>query len=284
VTATNLKSHILRSLVKLPPMPQVILKAREVIADPNAGLRDLARIIESDQALVARVLALANSAYYGISGQVSTIQHASVLLGLNTLGDLIIMSASSVLLNRALPGYGLDPKRIWLHSLSTALCARLIAERHQPGAEADAFVVGLLHDAGKIILDPFVQKQKETQESALPPEPGPLSALQERERLGVDHAEVMAMACRFWRFPEAQIKAIRFHHQPADPSGSLLACTAHLANVLSHRAGFAGEVGAAHEPEEAALQALRLSPQELDELQAPAAEALHRLEEAFPSG
>lgn len=75
-----LKAKILRSLVNLPPMPHIILKAREILSEPDSSLRELARVIEIDQALVAKVLTLANSAYYGVSGMVSSIQHASVLL------------------------------------------------------------------------------------------------------------------------------------------------------------------------------------------------------------
>src|SRR5512139_1498657 len=236
---SNLKSHILRSLAKLPPMPQIILKARETMANPNAGLRDLARIIESDQALVARVLSLANSAYYGISGQVSSVQHAAILLGLKTLGDLITMSATSVLLDRELTGYHLAPQTIWRHSLSSALCARKIAERRFPGTEADAFVVGLLHDAGKIILDPFIYKKKANPEVDVPGQ-APVTESHELELLGVDHAEVMALACRFWHFPEPQVRGIRFHHHPAHSSQSALAYAAHFGHVLSQRSGFGG--------------------------------------------
>jgi len=96
------KAKILRGLVNLPPMPHIILKAREIIADPDSSLKKLADTIETDQALVAKVLTLANSAYYGVSGMVSSIQHASVLLGQKTLVQLITISASSSLLNKKL--------------------------------------------------------------------------------------------------------------------------------------------------------------------------------------
>jgi HD-like signal output (HDOD) protein len=277
---SNLKSHILRSLAKLPPMPQIILKAQETMANPNAGLRDLARIIENDQALVAKVLSLANSAYYGISGQVSSVQHASILLGLKTLGDLITMSATSVLLTRELKGYHLAPQTIWRHSLSSALCARRIAERLFPGTEADAFVVGLLHDAGKIILDPFIYQKKENGEAGIP-DAVPVTESREVELLGVDHAEVMALACRFWRFPDPQVRGIRFHHHPAQSSQSVLAHVAHLGHTLSLRAGFGGAVTATTLPEDGVLEFLNFQPADLDELQAEMIQALERLEETF---
>lgn len=277
---SNLKSHILRSLAKLPPMPQVILKAQETMANPNAGLRDLARIIETDQALVARVLSLANSAYYGVSGQVSSVQHASILLGLKTLGDLITMSATSVLLERELKGYHLGPQAIWRHSLSSALCARKIAERRFPGTEADAFVVGLLHDAGKIILDPFICQKKEAGEGD-GPDQAPVTERHEVELLGVDHAEVMALACRFWHFPEPQVRGIRFHHHPAQSFQSALAYVAHLGHALSQRAGFGGEKNLTPILEDGVREFLKLQPADLDELQDEMVQELASLEETL---
>ena len=280
---TGLKSHILRSLVKLPPMPQVILRAREVMDDPDAGLRDLARIIESDQALVAKVLSLANSAYYGIGGQVSSVQHAAVLLGLKALGDLIILSASSVFLNRDLPGYRLAPQAVWRHSLATALLARAIAGRRHPGLEADAFILGLLHDAGKLMLEPFVVAHR-AQGAPAPAPDGPPSGEFERRWFGLDHAEAIALACRFWRFPEAQVKGVRFHHEPALSSQSALAHVAHLSNALAYRAGFGGGDAAGGEIAAGVLEFLKMDAAELDPLQAEMINAIGGLEAALPAG
>jgi len=281
--AAGLKSHILRSLVKLPPMPQVILKAREIVDDPAAGLRDLARLIESDQALVAKVLSLANSAYYGIGGQVSSVQHAAVLLGLNTLGDLIILSASSVFLGRDMAGYHLSPQAVWRHSLATALLARAIARRCFPGLEADAFIVGLLHDAGKIILDPFALARR----AELAPEPvpeGPPGVALERSWFGLDHAEAVAMACRFWRFPDAQVKGLRFHHDPGGSSRSALAYVAHVANALAYRAGCGGGDEAGGAIADGALDFLQLAAPELNPIQAGAAAEVQDLEAQLTPG
>ena len=273
---SNLKSSILQGLVKLPPMPQIILKVRETMANPNAGLRDVVRIIEKDQALVARVLALANSAYYGLSGKVSSIQHASVLLGLNTLGDLIAMSAAAVLLTRELAGYRLDPQTLWKHSLSSAICSREIALRRFPGTEADAFVVGLLHDAGKIILDPYLCNRKDP-----PAVPGVVTETQEIEWLGVDHAEIMALACRFWRFPEAQVRGIRYHHHPSQSAQSALAYVAHLGHALSQRAGLGAAANETAVTEDGTLEFLKFQPNDLDDLQNYMIQEMKRLEETL---
>ncbi len=97
-----LKKKILRSVKDLPPMPQTVIKAREIMADPNSDFKSLARIFETDQAIATKVLKLANSPYYGLGGRVSSIQHASVVLGQKTLGELITMGGTASLLSKSL--------------------------------------------------------------------------------------------------------------------------------------------------------------------------------------
>jgi HD-like signal output (HDOD) protein len=240
VKIISLKSKILRSLVELPPMPNIILKAREIIDDAGSSLKDLAGVIEHDQAIVARVLALANSAYYGFSGMVSSIQHASILLGQKTLGELITIAASSQLLSKKLMGYELNPGDLWKHSLAVALGSRIIAEKKNAEWVEDAFIAGLLHDAGKIILDPYIVDCKKTFKKAL--ENGQPKFIEaEKEILGFDHAEVMSRAIRFWRYPESQSTAIRYHHYPLRSGNSELAFIVHLANFAAKEAGFKSE-------------------------------------------
>ncbi|MCU0560074.1 MAG: HDOD domain-containing protein [Desulfobacterales bacterium] len=275
--AGDIKSQALRSLVKLSPRPLVILRAREVLADPNAGLRDLTNIIEDDLALVAKVLALANSAYFGIGGQVSSVRHAAALLGFQTLGELITLSASALWLGCELTAYRLNARRVWAHSLATALCARRIAATRFPEIAADAFVVGLLHDAGKVILEPFLQ-QRQAQLDAVCRPLAPVTRDAERQILGIDHAEMMARACRFWRFPESLTQAIRFHHSPALPAQSALAHIAHTANAVAHRAeALPGQVETIAVEAEA-LDFLMIDREDLDRLQADMIAGVRKLE------
>jgi HD-like signal output (HDOD) protein len=253
------KSKILRGLINLPFIPQIILKAQEIMADPDSSLRDLANVIAADQAIVAKVLTLANSVYYGVGGMVSSVQHASVLLGQKTLGELITISASSELMSRPFKGYDIQPEEMWKHSLSTAFASRRIARQHRKELAEDAFVVGLLHDTGKIILDPYVGKLEKTIQRLLP-DGGRLSVDVEKELLGFDHAEIMARACRFWRFPESQITAIRYHHDPAQAADNDLTLVLHAGNYLAKLAGYGvGEQPEAAQVEEGVLEFLGLS-------------------------
>jgi len=133
-TKTNgeeLKEKILQRLGDLPPMPQVVLKAREVMADVNSCAKDVVKVIETDQAITTRILKVANSAYYGMPGKISTIQLASVVLGYKTIEELITMAGSSGLLNKTLNGYGLGSGDLWLHSMSVGIGSTNISWREK---------------------------------------------------------------------------------------------------------------------------------------------------------
>jgi len=276
---TALKAKILRSLVNLPPMPHIILKAREILADPDSSLRDLARVIEIDQALVAKVLTLANSAYYGVSGMVSSIQHASVLLGQKTLAQMITISASSMLLSKNLRGYDIAPGDMWQHSLFCAFAAKRLAEMVAEDSIDDAFTAGLLHDAGKIILDPYVSKRKSEFERLAGQNNMPFFEI-EKAVFGFDHAEIMSRACRLWRFPEDQAAAIRFHHQPACDEDNALACMIHLADVLAKSFGFAaGQSASLNQIDPEILQFLHIKRKVLDEVAAAVQDDLQKIKE-----
>jgi HD-like signal output (HDOD) protein len=277
--AMALKTKILRSLVNLPPMPHIILKARDILSDPDSSLKELAKVIETDQAMVAKVLTLANSAYYGVSGMISSISHASVLLGQRTLGQMITISASSALLNKKLLGYGTEPDEMWEHSLACAFAAKRITAISNEDMVEDAFTAGLLHDAGKIILDPYVLKNKKEFEK-LDGQKGLSLFEAEKAIIGFDHAEIMSRACRLWRFPEVQVNAIRYHHQPPCSEEDKLACIIHLADVLAKTAGFsAGPTGDPDQIAPGILELLMLGKQDLEDLASAVADDVRNIKE-----
>jgi HD-like signal output (HDOD) protein len=277
----SLKSKILRSLVELPPMPNIILKAREIMEDPGSSLKELAAVIEHDQAIVARVLALANSAYYGLSGLVSSIQHASILLGQRTLGELITIAASSRLLSKRLGGYELNPGDLWKHSLAVALGSKIITRMINRDWIEDAFIAGLLHDAGKIILDPYVEERHAAFETHLKETPCNFFKA-EKQILGFDHAEVMSRASRFWRYPEAQSMAIRYHHYPKHSGNNRLAYIVHLADFAAKEAGFkSGNTASSSEIDPQILEYLGLENAQLEPIIAEIATSVETLSTEF---
>jgi HD-like signal output (HDOD) protein len=276
-----LKSKILRNLIDLPPMPHIILKAQEVMEDPTSSLKNLAAVIETDQAIVARVLTLANSAYYGISGMVSSIQHASVLLGQKTLRDLITISASSRLLSKKLKGYDVEPEDLWKHSLAVALGAKSVVKKVNPELLDDAFLAGLLHDAGKIILDPYIFERKKEFDEFFKSE-GQTFLKAEQVILGFDHAEIMSRATRFWRFPETQSTAIRFHHYPSLSEDHQLAYIVHVADYVAKSAGFRTDMDeSSPDLEQDALGFLGIREVEIETLMTEVTESVDKMEAEF---
>ncbi|MBW2194455.1 MAG: HDOD domain-containing protein [Deltaproteobacteria bacterium] len=232
----KLRQRVLQAVEKLPSMPQVMHKAREILDSPHSSMADLANLIETDPALAMRVLRLSNSAYYSRLARVSSVQEAAVVLGLKTLGELLTVACSSKLLDRSLKGYDLQPKVLWRHSLSVAVGARIIANKKQPGLASEAFSAGLIHDAGKIILDEYVLERKEEfSEFLADGEETFLDA--EQEILGFDHAEIAARVCEKWSFPKSISVAIKYHHYPSRLRGNNLAFIVYVADQLAMWSG-----------------------------------------------
>jgi len=214
------------------PMSQSVLKALDILSNPNANFKELADIVSTDQALAARVLKLANSAYYGIKGNVSSIHHACSLLGFKPLGELITIAGTSGLLSSRLRGYGMKTGDLWRHSLATAFGAKTIANMKMPELADAAFAAGLIHDAGKILLDPYVHEKKELFERFMGK--GRRSYLDaETEILGFDHSEITHEMCKRWNIPEELSLAVRYHHYPSHTKDNALAYLVHMADFLA---------------------------------------------------
>ena len=170
---------------------------------------------------------------------------------------------------------------MWKHSLAAAFGSRIIGNEVNPDLIDDAFIAGLLHDAGKIVLDPHVLERRKAFKASL--KNGQQKTYRaEQEVLGFDHAEIMSRATRFWRFPEAQSTAIRFHHCPALSEGHQLAYIVHLADCIAKAAGFStdGDKSGA-EPEPAALSLLGIQAEALDDIVSEVTESVRKLEEEF---
>lgn len=232
----KLMKRILQTAKDLPPMPQTTLKAHKIIKDPNASFEDLAKVMEMDQAIATRVLRMANSSYYGMSGTVSSIKHASTILGLKVLEELIVAAWGTKALGNRMEGYGLETGDLWQHSLGVAFGSKIIATMKNPGLANDAFSAGLIHDVGKLVLDPYILERKELFTAFMAD--GKESFLSaEKAILGFDHGEIASELCTNWHVPQNLVTAIRYHHSPAASNGSQLAYIVHLADVIALMSG-----------------------------------------------
>jgi putative nucleotidyltransferase with HDIG domain len=260
---TALKQRILRSLKDIPPMPQVAQKARQLVSKPNSSFSDLAKVIETDQAIVARILKIANSPFYGLSGKVSSVQHAASVLGTRTLMDVLNMACSSEILGKTLAGYNLDAGELWSHSLAVALGSQVIARRINPDLEQDAFSAGLIHDVGKIILDPYVRERKDAFQAFV--DEGNRTFLNaEKHILGFDHAELASEVCEKWQIPAGIVEAIKHHHDPVAETGNILQFIVHTADAVAIMSGIgAGMDGMLYALHPDALKVLNLKSEDI---------------------
>ena len=261
-----LKEKLLKSLKDLPPMPQVVFKAKEIMANPASDLKQLSKVIQTDMSIVTKILRMANSSYYGLPGKVSSVDHATVLLGQNTLGEVITMAGISGLLEKSLKGYNLESGDLWRHSMAVAFGSKILAKRKNPELINDAFIAGLLHDAGKIILNKAVLERKELFDSFMEDEQHTFLKA-ETEILGFDHSEIASEMCIRWNIPESISLAIKYHHYPSRSNGDELAYILHVADYIATLSGIGiGTDDILYEVEEGALDFLNLTQKTISEL------------------
>jgi putative nucleotidyltransferase with HDIG domain len=222
----------------LPVLPQAVIEALRALRSDQASADDCAERISRDQALTARTLRLANSAFYGMPGRVATIRHAHDVLGRRTLGALLTTAAVSTQFSHC-SGPGFDFESFWRHALGTAVAAQALAL--ETGADDEqAFIAGLLHDIGRLALAAYFAESLAGAVQFARARDMPL-VLAERQLLGVDHAEVGAMIAAHWHFPIVVVAAILDHHGPgqrgaasAPTSVSTLTELVHLADAIVH--------------------------------------------------
>ena len=274
----ELKAKILRAVSDLPAMPQTVMKAREIMDSPTSSFKDLAQVLESDQAITARVLKLANSSYYGMGGKVASVQQAGVILGQKTLGELVTVAGASSLLGDSLKGYDLEPGDLWRHSLGVAFGSRIVAQKKNSHLAVDAFTAGLLHDSGKLILDPYVFEHRERfREYLTDGQQDFLSA--EKQILGFDHAEIASEVCKSWEIPINLTTAIKYHHNPSRAQDSDLAYIVHVADIIAMMTGLGlGMDGMTYQMDPKAMEVTGIKSKDMSHIMAEVFESVQKMD------
>lgn len=220
---------------EVPALPNVAVKVLKMTEDPMASARDIGNTIAVDVALTSRVLRIANSAYYGMPRSISTVQEAVVILGMQVLRNLALAAASYDMLKREFSAYGLAAGELWRHSITCALAAQIIAKETRAVRSEEAFVAGLLHDIGKVILNVHAASQFQAIMALAELDALPFHEA-ERAVLGFDHAEVGARLAEKWNLPHALCSAIGGHHDLSqDGDAPQLTAVVHVANHVCKR-------------------------------------------------
>ena len=226
-------SELVRNVTELVSFPDVALRFNEKLST-DCDIRELAAIIESDPALSAALLRLANSAMYSVGGTVNTVNQSLMLVGLREARDLAfgICAASTF---EGVPNDLITVKDFWEHSLHCASAAQFLAAEANIHTADSLFTAGLLHDIGQLVM--FSQSpelSRQALEKSLHDNDGLMPHLSEREVFGFDHALVGAELGRAWQFPPSLCDAIHYHHAPFDTEEeSIAAIVLHAANSVA---------------------------------------------------
>lgn len=209
-----------------------------VLVDPLAERDEVLASLHGEPALAARVLKVANSPFYRLAGTIGTLDRAIQVLGLDAVrGICAACCMDRVPLARG-PGAP-DPLRFRLHSLATAIVAQQLARALAPARQSEAFIAGLLHDIGVVLLA-RLRPQALVDIAGLPASTPPAEVLrQERERTGQSHADCAALLATAWSLPPWLVAALAGHHDPLTAEGApTVAALVQAADTLAHRAGY----------------------------------------------
>ena len=216
----------------LPVMPAPVLRVMQIAGDPTSSASHLAEAICAEPSLAARVLRFANSAYYGMPGEVTTIRASVVLLGTSTVKNLAMIAATRSWFADNGGVSRADAEMMWEHAVATGTTAGSLAGGLPANSENEAFCAGLLHDMGKVVLavwmgDKYFALIERGTSRGIP------AYNVERSAFGFDHSETGYALGRKWKLPEKLLLPIRYHHEPnlLDPAASLVDIV-HVADYL----------------------------------------------------
>ena len=234
--SSNISSKVgLMRLVKqvetLPTLPTVVSEILAALENPKTSAEQVNRIIVTDQALTTKILRLVNSAFFGFPREITSVTHAVVVLGFSTVRNVAITAS----VFSAIPGKGhaaFDRDAFWRHSIGVGVIARILARQCKVGDPEDAFVAGLVHDIGKVVLDEYLHDDfVEALETARREKISYLEA--ELRVFDTSHTRVGFWLTDKWNLPRVLVESVSFHHDPAAaPHHPQMAAIVHLADAL----------------------------------------------------
>ncbi len=204
----------LTAVKDLPTLPTVITRLRKALEDERMGAEGVARIISEDPTLTSQILRVVNSAYFAVKGgRITSVQYAVSRLGMKEINR--ICSVLAVIETFKSIGPHLDHNEFWKHSVMTGITARIIyrfSRKPMYLVEDEAYVAGLLHDVGILILDHYFPAfYMRTREQARHEKKSHDQV--ERENMGMDHGEVGGLVLNLWNLPPGVVQAVNWHHQ-----------------------------------------------------------------------
>jgi len=234
---TKSLNTLIKKIEEIPTLPAISQKVLATASDEDASISEIASLIEKDQALATQVLKVANSAFYGFLHNVSSIDHALVILGINEVKSILLGFSVHNFFSQH-EGSLCDPKRFWRHSIICSQVTKLLGRRFNIQNDETLFLVGLIHDIGKVVLDQYLHEDFEQIISYISTTKTTFSDA-EKAILGTTHYQIAAKLLTQWQFPDNVIMPILYHHAPwYDKNYETSSIIVYLANILTHLVGY----------------------------------------------
>lgn len=224
----------LKVISNLPTLPSTAAQLLEMLGKTNVSMNDISNVMHNDPSITAKILQLANSAYYSLRKKVDTLRMALVVLGVNEIINIII----GISLLRVFPDEPVNGKKIqnyWEHSCITAHYTKLVAEYFGIRLHGEEFTAGLLHDIGKLIMNQYFHKEYIEIVQSLYDNPVQKNYIVEDNYLGATHMQLGAWLGAQWKIPFHIIECILHHHHPRFVvNKNQLVNIVHIADILAN--------------------------------------------------
>ncbi|MFP4164095.1 MAG: HDOD domain-containing protein [Chitinispirillaceae bacterium] len=207
----------IRHIANLPTLPIVASQLMRIVRDPETSAEDIASLVSQDVSLSAKILRLANSAFYGIPRSINSINNAVVILGNKIIQTMVLgLTVFDMFGDSSEESRLFDRNSFWIHSLKCATTAKLLAFQCRETVRLDpeeAFCAGLLHDVGKVVMEQYLHRDFHTVLRAAKDEKKSLFKV-ENDYLGYDHCDVAEWLTSTWSLPEGIEMSVIYHHSP----------------------------------------------------------------------
>lgn len=226
--------NVLQRIDNLPTLPIVASELIRILGNSNTSMSQISELMNNDQSITARVLKIANSAYYGIRNRVDTLRTALVILGVNEITNIVI----GVSLIKVFDTEGeklFDHQAFWRHSIYTAHISRWLSRKMNIPFHGEEFTAGLIHDIGKIILDQYFHGEFVNVRKYMDLFPQDQEYEIEQKVLGATHMELGYWLADRWKIPQHIQSAILYHDRPEKATDNIeLCCLVSIANTISN--------------------------------------------------
>lgn len=211
------RAKILAKAEAITSLPIFARKLLLLTSDDKSTVEEITELIKMDQGISGRIIRMANSPFYGLKVNVTSIDRCVMLLGFHTVKNIALIASTNMYYNKPFAMYKTTGAAMWQHSYTVAILSEVFAT-HLGLNEDDCFIAGLFHDIGKTVMVEFLTQPA-------------MSCEDEKAQLGLDHPEVAAMVLRRWQIAPEIINMVNRHHNPDD---SLNSIAIYCANIIAH--------------------------------------------------